>query len=68
VSRERIGHLPVHFDWQVEESFLFHNLHGLIDAGDGRLFVLPWSPPVKGSLQYAEQTACCLPTIAQFGK
>jgi hypothetical protein len=34
---------------------------------DGRLLVLPWSPPLNRSLQYAEKTACCLRTIAQCG-
>jgi hypothetical protein len=36
-------------------------------ACDGRLLVLPWPPPLKCSLQYAEKTACCLSTIAQCG-
>jgi hypothetical protein len=32
------------------------------------LLVLPSSSPLKGSLQYDEKIACCLLTIAQFGK
>lgn len=37
-------------------------------SGDGRLLVSPWLPPLNGSQQYAEKTACGLVTIAQFGK
>ena len=35
---------------------------------DGRLLVLPWSPPVNRSLQYAETPAGRLVKIAQCGK
>src|SRR6185295_16693430 len=38
--------------------------HALRPSGPGRLLVLPWSSPVKGSAQYAEKTAWGLVTIA----
>jgi hypothetical protein len=34
----------------------------------GRRLVLPWSSPLKGSLEYADQTARCLITIAQIAR
>jgi len=42
--------------------------HALRSSGNGRLLVLPWWSPLKGSLQYAKQTAWGLVTIAQVGK
>jgi hypothetical protein len=34
----------------------------------GRRLVLPWSSPLKGSLEYADRTARCLITIAQIAR
>jgi hypothetical protein len=56
--------------WPVESAYADErSVHDVPQLScDGRLLVVSWSSPLKGSLQYDKQTACCLLTIAQFGK
>ena len=52
--------------WPVESAYAgerpVHHAPQL--SWDGRLLVLPWSSPLKGSLEYAKKTMCDLVTFA----
>jgi hypothetical protein len=54
--------------WPVESAYAGERpVHAVPQLScDGRLLVLPWSPPLKTSQQYAEKTAWGLVTIAHY--